>query len=261
MTEEPTGTRLAVLLGNTTCRFGLMEGLEVRRGLVLTHAQLLESGAAQRLRELCEGQLIEETGLCSVVPSLEAAVAVLLQAAGLAPFRRVEPAESTFFPTRYRSMDTLGADRYCGVLAARERYGAPVIVADCGTATTVNVVDAEGFFLGGAIAPGVETALQVLHDRTAQLPQVDISQSAEGIASLIGNDTAGCMRAGAVDFTRYALEGMVGEIKKLTGDNTPFILTGGNAPVLLAAGLSISPQVYEQELLFGGLIFYLLFTR
>ncbi len=77
---------------------------------------------------------------------------------------------------------------------------------------------------------------------------------------LIGADTAGSMRAGAVHFTRYAVEGMVRAIKKQTGDDTPLIVTGGNAPILLGAGLHCAPQEHDEHLLFRGVIYHLLFT-
>lgn len=249
-------TRLAVVLGNTTCRIALMAGLSCEDEIVFSHDELSAGDSPARLREFCRGRELRQSGLCSVVPPKEANVLQLFERAGLLPPERVRPAASAFFPTRYRSMDTLGADRYCGVLAARMDYGAPAIVVDCGTATTVNVIDADGSFLGGVIAPGVETALRAMHERTAQLPAVDLARS----VPLIGGDTEACMRAGAVHFSRFAVEGMAAGMKKLIGDSSPLILTGGNAPVLLAAGLVCDPMHHDEKLLFRGVIFHLLFT-
>jgi len=233
-----------------------MEGLEARGTLVLSHDELREPAAIERLRELCGNARVEEAGLCSVVPSREDAVAQLVREAAGADLTAVRPAASSFFPSAYRSMETLGADRYCGALAARARYGAPVIVVDCGTATTVNVVDERGVYLGGVIAPGVETALRALGDRTAQLPNLELEKK---ITPLIGGSTEESMYAGAVHFSRFAVEGAVAAIKDKIGDKTPLILTGGNALILLAAGLLCDPQEYDEELLFRGVIFYLLF--
>lgn len=310
------GTRLAVLLGNTNCRIALMEGLELRESLVLPHADLSASSSVERVRRLCSGVSILEAGLCSVVPPREAEVTAMLQAAGIQLLRRVQPEQSAFFPTKYDSMDTMGADRYCGVLAAKERYGVPVMVVDCGTATTVNIVDEKGVFIGGAIAPGVETLLRSMHDHTAQLPSLVLPRTADlmmllsgdpefsgqriteemekigrgpaanefskrsemknsasvekkteefaaSIADLrtfIGSDTAGSMRAGSLHFTRFAVEGMKAAVNNHIGVETPLVLTGGNALILLAAGLSCDPQVHDEDLLFRGIILYLLFT-
>lgn len=256
MMEVDDLTRLAVVLGNTTCRIALMKGVSCEDELVFSHGELLAGDSPARLREFCRGSEVRQSGLCSVVPPLEAHVRLLFESAGLQPPERVRPASSEFFPTRYRSMDTLGADRYCGVLAARMEYGAPAIVVDCGTATTMNVIDGDGIFLGGVIAPGVETALRAMHERTAQLPAVDLAR----IVPLIGGDTEECMRAGAVHFSRCAVEGMAADMKKLIGDSSPLILTGGNAPVLLAAGLVCDPMHHDEKLLFRGIIFHLLFT-
>jgi type III pantothenate kinase len=253
---DVTGLRLAVLLGNTTCRIAMMDGIECVEELRFSHGELSDLMSAWMLRDICRDRVPKEAVMCSVVPSLEAEVEVLFEAAELPVPRRVLPAESAFFPTRYRSMDTLGADRYCGALAARLLYGAPAIVVDCGTATTVGVVDADGSFLGGAIAPGVETALRTLHARTAQLPSVDLARE----VPLIGTDTEESMRSGAVHFSRHAVEGVVRELKKNTGDSTPLILTGGNAPVLLGAGLLAEPLVHDEKLCFRGSIFHLLLT-
>ncbi len=271
MAQEASGLRLAVLLGNTTCRMALMDGIEVRRRLVFSHAELSAPEAGERVRELCGGAVVEEAGLCSVVPGLESSVEVLLQAAGLAPPRRVVPGVSAFFPSRYRSMGTLGADRYCGVLAAKEKYGVPLIVVDCGTATTINVVDRDGVFLGGAIAPGVMTMLRAMHEHTAQLPPLFPGSTMEELSdntllqkessSMIGEDTASSMRSGSAFFTRFAVEGMAAEVKNLIGDKTPLVLTGGNALILLGAGLHCKPQVFDEDLLLRGIIFFLLFTR
>jgi type III pantothenate kinase len=253
---DVTGMRLAVLLGNTSCRVAWMDGAEVVDELRLSHAALRERATAERLRAMHAGRACEAAGFCSVVPPREAEVLELFAAAGLPVPRRVTPAITPFFPSRYRSMTTLGADRYCAVLAARVLVGAPAIAVDCGTATTVNVVDRDGSFLGGAIAPGVDVALRALHAHTAQLPPLDPA----AVPPLIGTDTATCMRSGAVQGSRFAIAGMVEAIKNLTGDSTPVLITGGGAPGLLAAGLAETSMRHDPHLCFRGVIFHLLFT-
>jgi type III pantothenate kinase len=154
-------------------------------------------------------------------------------------------------------MDTLGADRFCAVLAARQQLrGGPAVVIDCGTATTVNVIDREGDFRGGAIAPGVGTAFAALHAHTAQLPALEAAA-----VPLLGDDTASCIRSGVLHFARIALEGTVSALKEVTGSDAPVFLTGGNAPVLLAAGLSLPRCTHDPDLLFRGVIFFLHFTE
>lgn len=262
--------RLAVVLGNTNCRVALMDGLEIRDELVLRTADLGAEDQPVRLREFAGGGVVREAGLCSVVPRREGDVRALFAAAALPEPRPVRPSSSSFFPTAYRSMDTLGADRYCGVLAAHVLYGAPAMVVDCGTATTVNILDAEGTFLGGMIAPGVETALRALYERTAQLPDTRLSDTPLADTPLpdtplVGRDTAECMRSGALHFTRLAVEGVARELQNSSGDKTLIILTGGNAPLLAAAmggGAGVDACVHrvDAKLLFRGVLFHLLLT-
>ncbi|MDT8325315.1 MAG: type III pantothenate kinase [Bacteroidota bacterium] len=250
--------RLAVLLGNTTCRLAWMDGDAVLRTRVFDHAAVGDGRAAEALQaDAAEGAFdeVEAAGICSVVPSLQPKVESLLTTAGCPAARVVRPITATWFPSRYRSMDTLGADRFCAVLAARQRVRGPLVVIDCGTATTVNVVDRAGDFRGGAIAPGVGTSFAALHEHTAQLPVL-----AAAPTPLIGDDSASCIRAGVLHFTRIALEGMLREAGEITGPDAPVFLTGGNAPVLLGAGLSLPHCTHDPELLFRGVIFFLHFT-
>lgn len=252
--------RLAVVLGNTTCRLAWMDGDAVRRTRVFDH-RALEDGRAEEqcVADAAEGAFegVEAAGICSVVPALEPQVDALLRLAGCPAARYVRPVAASWFPSRYRSMDTLGADRYCAVLAARKLAGGgPAVVIDCGTATTVNVIDRAGDFRGGAIAPGVGTAFASLHAHTAQLPALEAAEVA-----LLGDDTASCIRAGVLHFGRMALEGMVTALQEVTGPDAPVFLTGGNAPVLLGAGLSLPRCAHDPDLLFRGVIFFLHFTE
>lgn len=233
-----------------------MEGLDVQEEVICSHDELRRGGVVERIRVLGRGMEVWESGMCSVVPSLERGVVDLLEQAGFPQPRLLCPSESDIFPSSYTDTGTLGADRYGVVLAARELYGAPVIVVDCGTATTFNVVDAEGVFLGGAIAPGLRTMMAAMHMHTAVLPDVPLV-----LSPLIGRDTVGCMRAGVIHGTRLAVEGMVREINKSMGPETPLIVTGGNAELLRAAGLDCGRMHWDAELLFRGVIFYLLLTH
>ncbi len=256
--------RLAVSIGNTTCRIAWMAGEDahdtrVQRSLVFDHAQLRSGHAARKLQEeTTEGAFegVSSAGLCSVVPPLQSVVLSLLEDAGAPAPRIVRPQSASWFPTRYRTMETLGADRFCAVLAAREMAGAPVVVIDCGTATTVNVVDRDGYFRGGSIAPGLDTAFAALHEHTAQLPAVEAKAG-----EILGDDSASSIRSGVVQFTRLALEGMLRELIAITGPDVPVFLTGGKAPVLLGAGLSLPRCTHDADLLFRGVILFLHFTE
>lgn len=246
---------LAIGIGNSTIRAAVMEGSDVRLRTVCTHAEFREHGIAWEALRAEEG-LPSRAGVCSVVPALSAAVERALRDAGVADIRHVRAQETPWFPSAYRSMDSLGADRFAAALAAKERYGAPCIVIDCGTATTINVVDRDGVFRGGSIAVGVETAFRALHRGTAQLP--DLSGSA-GDVPLIGRDTGESIISGVLPMQCRALEGMVTDIIKIIGSGTRIILTGGNAARLQEAGLRFVAE-QDDDLLLRGIIFFLHFT-
>ncbi len=246
---------LAVGIGNSTIRLAVMEDGEVCSRGICSHAEFRDRGISSQ--ELAGGgELPRLAGVCSVVPEMTPVVTEALHGTGVEDVRHVQPREATWFRSSYRSMDTLGADRFAVALAAKELYGSPCVVIDCGTATTINVMDRDGRYLGGSIGVGVETAFAALHRGTAQLP--DLSGSAAD-APVIGRDTGECIVSGVLHTHCRALEGMAGDIVKITGPDTRIILTGGNAERLRAAGLRLD-AARDDDLLLRGVIFYLLFT-
>jgi type III pantothenate kinase len=95
---------------------------------------------------------------------------------------------------KYPNPGTLGPDRLANAIAARHHYGAPAIVVDFGTAVTFDVIDAEGNYVGGVIAPGLAAMTEYLHEKTALLPRITIREP----RSPIGKSTEEAMRVGAV---------------------------------------------------------------
>lgn len=119
----------------------------------------------------------------------------------------------------------LGADRIVDCIAAIDRYGAPAIVVDVGTATTVDVIGCDGAYKGGAIAAGIATSLQALAGNAAQLFNVELFAP----DSLIGKNTADQLRAGIVAGHLAMLEGVISRMRSELGVDAPAILTGGLA--------------------------------
>lgn len=141
----------------------------------------------------------------------------------------------------------LGEDRAVCCEAAVAKYKPPVVMVDLGTATTINVINAERVFLGGAILTGVQTGLTALTRRTAQLPKVGEYQGAE----VISDDTQKSLISGAVIGTAYALEGYINQIRAELESELTVVLTGGNAPIVMpycSFGFA-----YEPALLIDGL--------
>jgi type III pantothenate kinase len=165
---------------------------------------------------------------CSVVPTLTAALEtiaerrerpLLVASAGTVPIaiRTDRPAE-------------VGADRLVNALAAARIHGTPAIVADFGTATTLDCVAADGAFVGGAIAPGLELGLEALAARTAKLPRVELRAPDR----VIGRDTIGAIQAGSVLGYIALVRGLIDrarvELADLSGvgpSDVRVILTGG----------------------------------
>lgn len=121
--------------------------------------------------------------------------------------------------------EEVGADRLVNAVAAREEYGGPLVIVDFGTATTFDVVDKNGSYLGGAICPGVNLSLEVLHMAAAQLPRVAIGRPER----VIGKSTVQAMRSGIFWGYIGLIEGMVARISEELGMEVTAIATGGLA--------------------------------
>jgi type III pantothenate kinase len=166
--------------------------------------------------------------MCSVVPDATPAWrAALREACGAEPLV-VAGDTDIGMVNHYADPASLGPDRLVGALAARELHGAPVIVVSLGTATVVDAVSRAGEYLGGAIAPGVETSLAALAQRAARLLPVRFEAAPRAIAT----DTRAGMIAGA-------FFGAVGQIRELLagvraemGEDAPAVLTGGRAELV-----------------------------
>ena len=124
-----------------------------------------------------------------------------------------------------------GADRLVNALAASQRYCPPLIVIDFGTATTFDVVDRDGNYAGGAIAPGINLSLEALHMAAAKLPRVALKRPRQ----VIGKSTVPAMQSGV--FWGYVglIEGLVARIRTEFGAPMPVVATGGLAPLFGAA--------------------------
>jgi len=127
--------------------------------------------------------------------------------------------------------EEVGADRMVNTVAAHQRYGGPLIVVDFGTATTFDVVDSDGNYRGGVIAPGINLSLAALANAAAKLPSVPIGRTQK----VIGTSTVACMQSGI--FWGYVglVEGLVARIKSEFGAPMRVISTGGLAPLFEGA--------------------------
>jgi type III pantothenate kinase len=142
-----------------------------------------------------------------------------------------DPAVKTGVSTLVDRPEEVGADRIVNTIAAHDRYKGPLIIVDFGTATTFDVVDGDGNYRGGVIAPGINLSLQALALAAAKLPSVPISRT----KTVIGTSTVACMQSGI--FWGYVglVEGLVTRIKAEFGAAMGVVSTGGLAPLFEGA--------------------------
>ena len=145
----------------------------------------------------------------------------------------------------------VGADRIINAIGAYKLYGGPAIIIDLGTATTFDVISANGTYLGGAIAPGISIATEALFSRTAVLPRVDLIHPKRAI----GTSTVEAMNSGIVFGYVGLIEGLVARIKKELGENARVIATGGYSR-LLAAETPVIDNVERDITMIGLRLIY-----
>ena len=122
---------------------------------------------------------------------------------------------------------SVGADRLVNTAGAFDKYGGNIIIVDFGTATTFDVVGKEGAYLGGAIAPGVQTSVRALHETAAALPYVDITKPHQ----IIGKNTKACIQSGVFWGYIGLIEGLIKKIRSEREVETKTVATGGLGPL------------------------------
>jgi len=151
------------------------------------------------------------------------------------------------FEIKVDNPNEVGADRLLNALAAQKRFGGPLVVVDFGTATTFDVVDADGAYLGGSIAPGINLSIEALHQAAARLPRIGIGRP----QSVIGRNTVAAMQSGVYWGYVGMVEGIVARISGEYGKPLRCIATGGLAP-LFAESTAVIEHI-EPDLTLDGL--------
>ena len=144
--------------------------------------------------------------------------------------------------------DEVGADRLVNAVAAGSGYGGPLIVVDFGTATTFDIIDGDGNYTGGVIAPGINLSLEALHMAAARLPRVAIGKPRR----VIGKGTEEAMQSGIFYGYLSMIEGLVARIEEEAGSKMKVIATGGLASLFANATSSIAQA--DPDLTLKGLL-------
>lgn len=223
-------TVLTIDIGNTSTSIGLYrQGRISRRQRIGTTVR-----DAPRLWELLHGYRdvpgMEAASVCSVVPETDAMWKAVIRTELKLPVLFTHHQLDLGLPIDYPAPETIGADRLADVCGAHHRYGAPVVVADFGTALTFDVVTRARGYVGGLITPGLPLMFQYLAEKTALLPLVE----PRPVRRPIGRSTEEAMQLGA----RIGYRGMVKEIldhldETLGPEPFTFCATGGHAAWVL----------------------------
>lgn len=224
-------------IGNTHTHLGLASDA-VRRQTEIPTRLWKEGNAAALIKRFVSKTKIEGAAFCSVVPSASIYARRFLKALDV-PYVELTNQTLRGIGIDYPKPASIGPDRLANALAARTFFGAPAVVVDFGTAVTFDVVNADGNYAGGIIAPGLAAMTTYLHEKTALLPKIKIRE----IKRIIGKSTTEAMLIGAVHGYRGLIKELMNELRiELGSKKLPVIATGGYAK-LIAAGLPMINEV------------------
>lgn len=217
---------LIIDVGNSRSKFVAFDGD------VLFAAEAQDGNTLHGLRRFCEGRSFEAAIVSSVV-DLSAAARAELDGLGC-PVTELTPQTATPLGNAYRTPQTLGTDRLAAAVAAHVlAQGRPALVIDAGSCVTFDVVTADGVFVGGNIAPGLQARLRAIGDYFPRLPRVE----ADGDAPLLGYDTHTAIRSGALQGLAREAEGYIARLSRTYPGLIVFMTGGDDLPIEPAASV------------------------
>jgi len=247
---------MAVDVGNTQTVLGLFEGEESRgQWRIATEVHRTADELAVFVAGLLalEGLRLGEISaviVSSVVPGLTRSYRNLASGVFGVPFYSVTAGMKTGLDNRYDDPEAVGADRIVNAVAAGRHYGFPAIIVDIGTATTVEAVDGEGCYLGGAILTGLYVSLEALVAQTAKLPSVDLEEEPPRV---IATNTPDSIRSGFIYGYAGAVDALIRRSRDELGeDNVSVVATGGPAGVIIPYCREI--EEFDPDLTLKGLL-------
>ena len=222
---------LAIDIGNTNIVIGCIDGERVcfveRVSTNLSNTELEYVVEFRTLFDLYDIGLEDISGsiISSVVPPINNIVKSALEKLFHKTPLLVGPGLKTGLNILMDNPGQLGSDLVVNAVAGLQYYGAPIIMIDMGTATTISVVDQKKNYIGGMILPGVKVSLDSLVNRTSQLPRISL----EAPKKVVGRNTIDCMKSGIVMGQAACLDGMIERIYEELGYEAPVVATGGLA--------------------------------
>lgn len=222
-------------VGNTNIKYALFDNEELKLSFrVATELKKTSDEYGVQLLSILKNNRVKESEIeggiiSSVVPQLDYTLERMCKTyLGFKPMM-LAPGLKTGLHLRVDNAREVGADRVVNNVAAIRKYPTPLIIVDFGTATTFNVIDKKGEFVGGVIAPGIKGSLDSLVNGTAKLPRVEIERPDK----VIGTNTITNMQSGIVYGFAGLVEYIVKRIKKeLKEDDVLTIATGGFSEII-----------------------------
>jgi len=241
---------LALDIGNTNIVAGLFDRDSlINTWRLATRRQCTGDEMAIFLKstfELCDMNFSDVDGIVisSVVPSLTPEAEKMAQKYFSCPWLIVNSQTDIGLKNAYDNPREVGADRLVNGIAAWSKYQKACVIADFGTATTVDAVSKDGTYLGGALAPGIHISANALFDAAAKLPRVERLELLEAPASALGKNTMHSVQAGII----FGYAGLVKELmsrclEELNEPEIVTIATGGLAEIIAP----LVPQIQHIE--------------
>jgi type III pantothenate kinase len=243
---------LAIDVGNTHTVVGIFDGERlIADWRMASSGHRTEDESWLIIRSFCQNADIDPgsltgVGISSVVPELTDIFEGLARKYLHCTPVTVQSALDLGMTIHYKDPTAVGADRLCNAVAGFRKYGGPLIIIDFGTATTYDVVSRTGDYLGGVIAPGVESAAGELHRRAAKLPKIELHFP----SAVIGRETVSSMQSGIMFGAVDAVEGIVRRIRAELGHPARVIATGGLSSVI--ARYTTTIEACEPSLVLQG---------
>ncbi len=229
---------LAVDVGNTQTVFGLYDGPVLgERWRIATEAQRTGDELGALLADFLDLTALDGIVLSSTVPSLIREYEHVAERWAKARLLVIGPGVRTGIGIQHDAPNEIGPDRIVNAVAAKEKYGAPAIVVDFGTSTNFDVVSPAGDYVGGVLAPGIETSMDALFERAARLVKVDFVEP----PAVIGKSTATALQSGVVYGFAGQVDGIVEAIRgELGAPDATAIGTGGLVDLIAPHSKTIS---------------------
>lgn len=245
---------LTIDIGNTQTVIGVWQGSDLlHMWRVATNRQSTSDELRMKIAQLFELARIDfsqvkKACIASVVPQLFCAWrGALRDASGIEAIPCTPETAGDLFHTNYPRPHEIGADRVADAVAAMALYGAPAVVVDFGTATNIEVIDKDGCFVGGVIAPGMQTSAQAMFANATKLAATELIAP----PAAIGTSTETAIQSGIVLGEADRADGLVRRIFDQLGYEATVIATGGLAPLIAKHSSTI--QHVNPELTIEGL--------